>query len=421
MRDVGDARARKVLIVTHTGELGGAESAVLRLLDGLDRTRFIPHIVAFADGPFAEAARARGLTVTLLGGGAIGRVTRAQAGSLRELARNAIGTIGLATRLRQVIREERPHLVAANSLKAAVVVAAAVPLAFTRTPWIWHLHDRIASDYLPRPVVVGLRLLARVGPRMVIANSRATAGTLGRMPNSRVAVAYPGLPASAFGAPRPRADTVSVGIVGRVSATKGQREFLDAAEASGGRHPSVRFRIIGSALFEDANVEVDLRARSERSPIADRIEWTGWTDDVPGALRQLDLLVHASPVPEPFGQVIVEGMAAGVPVIATAAGGVPEILDAASGKQFIAPGVWRTPAGLLVTPADSGALARALDWALTHPSEMSALVAHAGELVRKRFTIEQTAHVVEEAWVRAAVSARGVRSPGAPHDVTRMR
>ena len=46
-----------------------------------------------------------------------------------------------------------------------------------------------------------------------------------------------------------------------------------------------------------------------------------------GSLDELSVLVHASPVPEPFGQVVVEGMARGVPVVATRAGGIPEILE----------------------------------------------------------------------------------------------
>src|SRR5690606_24023770 len=115
--------------------------------------------------------------------------------------------------------------------------------------------------------------------------------------------------------------------------------FLAAAELVGQVRSDVTFRIVGGALFEDAPVEAELRAAAASSSIATRVHWTGWVGDVAAELRQLRLAVHASPVPEPFGQVVVEAMAAGVPVIATRAGGVPEILDPEGTASIVAPGV----------------------------------------------------------------------------------
>ncbi len=393
----------RILLVTHTAEIGGAEAAMLRLLDAVDRRRFAPAVVSFADGALVDALRTRGVPITVLAGGAVTRVTRREAGGAGALWRHGVGVARLAAALRAHIAGSGFDLVAANSLKAAVVVALASPLA--RRPWAWHLHDRLAADYLPAPLVVGLRLLAAVGPRVIVANSRATAATAGRGARGKVSVAYPGLPAESFTAPR-RRPRGAVGIVGRVSATKGQREFLEAAERVARRHPRTVFRIVGAALFDDAAVEADLRARSARSPIADRLEWTGWVDDVPRRLRHLGVVVHASPVPEPFGQVVVEAMAAGVPVIATAAGGVPEILgDGAS--ELLAPGVRRTPIGVLVRPGDPDALAFAIEWVLDHPAEAARAASHARRTAERRFTIAQTAAAAQAAWARAVGQRRG--------------
>ena len=82
--------------------------------------------------------------------------------------------------------------------------------------------------------------------------------------------------------------------------------------------------------------------------IADRVTFTGFVDDVAGQLARADIAVHASVIPEPHGQVVVEAMAAGVPVIAAAAGGPAEIIT--DGVD-----------GVLVAPGDVGALARALE------------------------------------------------------------
>ncbi len=397
----------RILLVTHTAEIGGAEAAMLRLLDAVDRDRFALSVVTFAEGALVDALRVRGVEVEVLAAGAVTRVTRDEAGSAASVARHGVATLRLAGALRRHVVGVQADLVVANSLKAAVVVSVAAFLS--RRSWVWHLHDRLATDYLPAPVVVVLRMLAVVGPRAIVANSRATAATAGRGARRRVRVAYPGLPAAAFRGALGRRRG-AVGIVGRISATKGQREFLEAAEAVALRHPRIPFRIVGAALFEDAAVEQALRSELAASPIGDRVEFTGWVDDVPRQLRRLRVLVHASPVPEPFGQVVVEAMAAGVPVIATAAGGVPEILAPNAASDPIADGVRRTHTGILVPPGDPGALARAIEWVLTHPREVSYMVARARQDAQYRFTIAQTAVAVQEAWTNA-VRGRGARRP----------
>ncbi|GAB2973924.1 glycosyltransferase family 4 protein [Actinotalea caeni] len=390
----------RVLVVTHTAELGGAESALLRLLRVTDPGTFEVEGVVLEAGPLVERLRSTGAEVHELRAGDVTRVTRtATVGSAGAVLRNGRDAARVAARLRRLIRRRRPDLVVANSLKSAVMVSLAAPAA--RTPWVWHLHDRVAEDYLPGPVATALRALARLGPRRVVVNSHATAATLGAGAQRKVVVAYPGLAAEAFDAPAGGRQGGPVGIVGRVSSTKGQREFLAAAETVGRQRPDVSFRVVGAALFEDAVVEEELRAATAASSVADRVAWTGWVDDPAGQLRDLSLLVHASPVPEPFGQVVTEAMAAGVPVVATEAGGVPEILDPDGSAQGVADGVRRSATGLLVRPGDADALARAIVWALDHPEVCRDAAARARDDARRRFGIEVTRDAVARAWTAA--------------------
>jgi len=108
--------------------------------------------------------------------------------------------------------------------------------------------------------------------------------------------------------------------------------------------------------------------------------------------------VHASPVPEPFGQVVVEAMAAGVPVVATDAGGVTEILEP-NGSGIATSGPWRvTPFGVLVSPGDDAALADAIRWVLTNADERERKAAAAQEYAINRFSIARTADAVYSAW-----------------------
>ena len=143
-------------------------------------------------------------------------------------------------------------------------------------------------------------------------------------------------------------DRFVVGMVGRIAPWKGQHVFLEAfANAFGaGREVAV---IVGDAMFGEAEVRygAELRVLAGALGIADRVEFRGFCEDVWAELELMDVLVHASTTPEPFGQVIVEAMLAGVPVVAAAGGGPSEI-------------VTDDVDGILYTPGDVESLAQAL-------------------------------------------------------------
>lgn len=395
---------RRVLLVTHTAELGGAEIALLRLIDAIDPARFVFSACLFAHGALERELTARGIPVHVVEAADLVRLTRRSVLAPRGIVRRATASARLARRVRALSVTARADVVVANSLKAAMITMPA--LLGSATPWVWHLHDRLHPDYLPRPLIMLLRTVARVGPRRVVANSEATAATLGRRRSSRVVVAYPGLDPAAFAHPRTPGADGPIGMIGRVSATKGQRQFLDAVEMLEAEGRLADYRIIGAALFEDAAVEQALRERTERTPALQRVHWTGWVAQPARELRALLLCVHASPVPEPFGQVVVEAMAARVPVIATDAGGIREILDADGAARPVAPGVRRSAVGLLVAPADPHALAAAIGWALDYADDLRVMADTARQQALARFPIALTAAVVEQAWREAQESAR---------------
>jgi glycosyltransferase involved in cell wall biosynthesis len=395
----------RVLVLDHTAQEGGAELALLHLVEALRADDHIElRVLLLADGPLKGRLEAAGVPVAILGlDERIATARRDRA--LAVAARSGAGAVRFVPRLARAIRGSRADLVVANSLKSAVLTFFAAPLAHRR--WVWHLHDRLAPDYLPPTLVAAMRSLAVAGPRAIVANSRATLATLPDRARRKAIVAYPGLPPEAFAAAQPPPEAPVVGIIGRVSPTKGQREFLEAAAIVAARRPDVRFRIIGGALFGEDDYEGELRERADRLGIRDRVEFTGWVTDAPERLRRLTLLVHASPVPEPFGQVIAEAMAAGVPVVATAAGGVTEILGSGDG---IRGAWWTTSTGVLVRPGDPAALAAAIDAVLDAPDAAASRARAARVDAERRLTVARTAVVVAEAWRRAGGARdRGVR------------
>jgi len=279
-------------------------------------------------------------------------------------------------RLSRRIRALDADLVHTNSLKAALYGGAAARLA--HVPAVWHVRDRIALDYLPRSAVVLVRTASHILPSAVIANSQATLATLPTRHVGQV-LHNPIVPDSVgefsrlrLGAP----GEITIGMLGRLAPWKGQHVFLDAfAEAF--RGTKIRGHVIGSAMFGEEEYEQALLRQVESLGLAQQIEFRGFRDDVWAELHELHVLVHCSVIPEPFGQAVLEGMAAGLPVVASDAGGPAEIIT--NGVD-----------GILTALGDAHALASALIQLCDDPD----LCGRLGEAARRRaaeFTPERTA------------------------------
>jgi len=395
----------RVLVLDHTAALGGGELALCRTLATLDRSAYAPSVVLFADGPLRPRLEALGVEVAVVP--LAPRTARlARTGLAGPAGVHALAdTARHAAALRRLVRLRRPDLVVANSLKAGVVGG---PVARSAgVPFVWHLRDRLAPDYLPRPVAVTVRHLLRRVSTHVVANSHATLATVGLLPAGRSTVAYSGLlPGDFDPRPRPRRPGPPVvALLGRLSPTKGQHVFLRAAAGVRRCGVEARFRVVGAPLFGEEAYAAGLRPLADRLGIGDDVELVGWADDPLAALAEVDLLVHASPVPEPFGQVVVQAMAARVPVVATDAGGVPEILDP-DGAAHREGRVRRSDLGQLVPPGDADALAAAVRWALGHPEESARMADAAWASARERFTTGPATAAVERAWAQALAAGR---------------
>lgn len=367
--DMAGTRRLRVVFVDHVARLSGGELALLQLLPELTRHVDV-HVVLGEDGPLVERLEATGIPVDIL----------ALAPAARDLPRTSVAPravgIGAASaslryvdELRRALRRLRPDLVHTNSLKAAVYGGVAARLA--GIPAVWHVRDRIAPDYLPLPAVRLVRLLARILPAGLIANSRTTLATLPTRRHSLVLYNPVQPPPTAPPVERP----LTVGIIGRLASWKGQHVFLAAfAEAFGGTE--VRAHIVGSALFGEDAYASSLAAKAAELGVSDQVEFRGFREDVWDELAQLDVVVHASVRPEPFGQVVLEGLAAGVPVVAADAGGPAEVIT-------------HDVDGLLVRPNDPSALAQTLRTLGADPS-LRARLGAAGRLRSTDFAIEST-------------------------------
>lgn len=347
----------RIVYLDHVAVLSGGEIALERLVAALGDA--VEAVVVLGEaGPLVARLEAAGATVRVLPlpaamGGTRKDAVRAGGVGPRAL----VETLGHVWRLRRVLRELRPDLVHTNSLKAALYGGLAGRLA--GVPVLWHVRDRIADDYLPGPAVRLVRLASRLLPRWIVANSAATLATVGGPDRTRTSVVADPLPASAGVVAHVAGEAFTVGVVGRLTEWKGQHVFLDAFARAFPDGPA-RAVLVGSAMFGEDEYVRGLEEQVARLGLGDRVDFRGFREDVEAELARLDVLVHCSVVPEPFGQVVVEGMVAGLPVIAADAGGPAELVQ--DGVD-----------GLLVAPGDVDGLAAAMTRLAGDPDERARL------------------------------------------------
>ena len=178
---------------------------------------------------------------------------------------------------------------------------------------------------------------------------------------------------------------------GRFARWKGQDVFIDAfAHAFGGGNE--RAIILGGALFGEHDYAAGLQRQIAALGLQERVELVGFHADVTPFLQRADVLVHASLLAEPFGQVVIEGLAAGVPVIAADAGGPTEIIE--HGRT-----------GLLVQPGDRQALAAAMRQ-LASDVALRERLSRAGLEHAKQFTPERVAALMNATYSAVLTKSR---------------
>lgn len=335
----------RVVYLNPVGEVGGAERSLLVTIAAVRREWPGAELalVAGTDGPLLDRARELGVAVHLLplpsavqglgdsGLRGQGRIAAAAALGGRFPA-VGLGAWDAVRRLRALLRRLRPDLVHSNGIKSHALSTLAAPRG---VPVLWHVRDYLGQ----RPVV---RWLLRAVPRptLAVANSRSVAddtrrvlrgvpveAVLNAVDTDRFAPGPGDGPAldRLAGLPPAPAGVVRVGLVATYARWKGQDVFLHAAALVG---PAARFFIVGSPIYRTAGsqyTEAELRELAAKLGVADRVGFMPYQDDTVAVYRALDVVVHASTRPEPFGLTIAEAMSCGRPTVVAAAGGAAEL------------------------------------------------------------------------------------------------
>ncbi|MCP3705495.1 glycosyltransferase family 4 protein [Paraburkholderia sp. CNPSo 3274] len=389
-----DADAPRVLAIDQSGVLGGAELSLLEVVKGL-RSRI--DVLLFNDGPFREALDKAGARVEVLDSGALSNVRR-DGGAAPRLGVLA----GIAALVRETRRRARKaDVLYANTQRAMVIGVLAGKLA--RKPVVWHLRDIVSDEHFGRVQRAVIKGCAKLGLAHVIANSHASAkvfAQLTRFDTKRIDVVHNGVDESPFRALArvPQAqlraqiglpgDAFLVGAFSRLARWKGQHVLLEALLDE----PRAHAVFVGAPLFGEDAYAAELRAFVEANGLQERVHFLGFRHDIAACMRAVDVVAHTSITAEPFGRVVVEGMLAQRPVVASRDGGVTEIVE--HGKS-----------GLLCTPGDAKELAATIARLHDDASLREALAAQGLATARERFGKQQYVDAVER--VLDGVVARG--------------
>ena len=375
------------------------------LLDCIRASNARMAVVSLGGGPLITAAQALGAGTAVVEPPAALRSAGdafAGVGSIASAAlRSAVSLPGFAHRFSGAIASALPGVIHSHGIKTHVLGS----LLGRRVPVVWHLHDYIGM----RPASSRLlRLLSR-RCALAIAVSESVAEDARRTLPSGVPVTVvhnsvdmsrftpegPALDLDALaGLPPAPERTLRIGLPATFARWKGQDRFLAALARIDRR--DVRAYIIGGPVYRTAGSQwtrAELEALVRQHGLERRVGFTGVVQDMPALYRALDVVVHASTRPEPFGLVIVEAMACGRAVVATPAGGAAELFT---------PGEHAVSAGSLGAASLADAIASLLD----DEGRRRSIGARARQHAVSRFGRERFARALRDAMGRITPGVR---------------
>jgi glycosyltransferase involved in cell wall biosynthesis len=389
----------KVIFYNHTGQVSGAERVMLMILSGLDRAGFQASVICPAEGELTRHLEGLGLSVNNI------ELLEARFTWRPDyLVKYLKSFLRVILELRRLLIEAKPDLIHANTIRAGLVATTAT--FGTRMPVVWHLHDILPHH----PLSTLIRWFAALSPRTsLLAISQAVAnrfqgGVLRLLDDcTKIRVIHNGVNLKRFSSDPAASqrirqelgvseDQFLMGIVGQITPRKGQFELILAFAKVAKQLPKAVLTVVGAPLFNNDHEYLEkLKRTAENLGVVDRVIFTGARNDVQVVMQALDLLVLNSNV-EPFGLVVIEAMACGIPVLATDVDGVPELIrHGVSG--------WLVPAG------DKQQLTQGLVTLATDRKLRSCLAGEAKNNTVPKFSAEKYLQMVENYYLRICSSS----------------
>lgn len=370
----------KLLFLSHSANMFGAERSLLDLVIGLDRSRFDPVVILPALGPLHDELTKNGIQTLIV-------PYKNWVGADYFLLcpyRTAFNLVSFA-RYKYQLKKLNPDLIYTNT---SVFPFGGVLARWLKLPHIWHLREFVEKDiganfYYGRKT--SLRFIDRSSQKVICNSEALRRDVFDLISSDKLVTVYNGiLNQSDIKSYQPKAGVSSqrhhvLCMIGSIAPHKGHAEALKALAllrvASG---LNITLRIVGSG---PPQVEKRLKRLTQKLSLDEVVKWEGYQSNVTELYRQADATLVCSRH-EPFGRVAVESMAVGTPVIGTAAGGLPEI---------ITDGV----TGLLYSPGAYETLAHKIQQLLSDDKLYEMISAESQKSVFNRFTKQQYIDKIE--------------------------
>ena len=396
----------KVLYVSHTSLVSGAEGALLDLLAALPAG--VEGVLACPSGPLADRAQALAVKVTELPPVSVSfRV------GLLKAPKAAFQLLAATRALRRAVAEHAPDLVHANTLRAGLVCGAA--LRGAGPPLVVHCHDVLPAK---RPASLVRWVLNSTATAVLTISDYTAAGIERGRSRAPIEVLYNPLDVARFDPARMTrdaarsslgfaADDMLLGLFAQITPWKGHELAIRTLGRLKVRYPQLRLLIVGEAKFTSRETRFDnlaffddLRRLITTLGLEENVEFWGERADVDVLMRAVDVALTPS-WEEPFGRSVIEAMALQTPVVATSVGGPAE---------FIADGV----DGLLAPPRDVAAWTEAITSLLASPDLRAELGRRGSVKVRTRFDRDAYVARVHAVYERVARVDSSSRREGPP-------
>jgi glycosyltransferase involved in cell wall biosynthesis len=398
--------APKVLYVEGNvdGTIGGSYYSLLFLASGLDRTRYDPHVTFHQDHALMPRYAAADLHPRVIPKPAPLHLpgTSAAAPALvrapMRLAQRAINMVRFLASIAGYARRLRRERVAVLHLNNSPTRGHDWMLAARLAGVPCVVHERgINAEFSALERWLAPRLAAIICISDAARNSLVGAG----LARDNVHVIHNGVDPDKV---QPTADPAAVrrelglgpadraiALVGNIRAWKGQDVLVRALPAVLARVPDVKVLLVGDTAEPDRPFEAELRALIARLGVERQVIFTGYRANPADVLQLAEIAVHTSVTPEPFGRVLVEGMALRLPIVGSNDGAVPEIVD---------DGV----TGLLFPPGDGDRLAERLIELLEDPARARAMGEAGYARLQERFHVRRNVERTMAIYDRALAS-----------------
>lgn len=362
----------KILYVSNRTSFSGGEVVLLRLL--ANNSSITPIVIT---PPGELASRLKDLHIKTYILNEIRQLDRARnkfwpAIALKNLILGQLKVIS-------ILIKERPDLVHANALGAALY--SAFPAALCAVRFIWTSHN---IYHLPSSNTLLARFLSHFSQK-IIAVSQAVANNLissGVSP-TKIAVIYNGLGSSMFET-LPKSNLLHqkfhlgtsahlIALVAPLSPWKGADLLIDAAAQL--KKENLNFAVLLIGNEEDSRYAKKLHARVAELKLTNHVIFTGFLKNIADLYQEIDILVNASIEPEPLGTTIYEAQARGCLVVCANIGGTSEIVT--DGQT-----------GFLFSPGSSKELSDKLSFVLKNLSKLDHIRQKARHQARQKFSLE---------------------------------